>query len=344
MRFTRSLFQTGLPIYKQVTKVLYAKPIKEGTNAIVRRSIGTPELRQLSPFLLLDHFEKTPANAFFPDHPHSGIETVTRVLDGTILHEDFLGSRGQIGQGDIQVMTAGRGIMHAEVPQPGASGLQLWVDLPKSMKEVDPGYRTIRAGNVQYDVVENTAGSHKYWTKLNEISTVDESITKANTIFWEYEITSCGNGPAPSSSSSSSSSSTKKGDSPAMAQIETQGIPANWNTVVYIMEGTVDPSSPSLLDQEISHVGPYNLLVYNFNSQGPSRVKLTFDPTQERIRFAVLAGEPLDQEIHRNIFFVQTSKEQLSLRKTQFRKKTDGFAQARDWKSHFMQERESNDR
>jgi redox-sensitive bicupin YhaK (pirin superfamily) len=307
--------------------------MNEGTNAIVRRSIGTPELRQLSPFLLLDHFEKSPANAFFPDHPHSGIETVTRVLEGTILHEDFLGSRGSIGQGDIQIMTAGRGIMHAEVPQPGTSGLQLWVDLPKPVKEIDPGYRTIRAGNVQYEVVENTVGSQQYWTKLNEISTVDESITKANTIFWEYEITSCGNEQTPSSS--------KKVESSVMAEIETQDIPANWNTVVYIIEGTVDSSSSSSLpEQETNHVGPYNLLVYSCNSQDPSRVKLAFDPTQTRIRFVVMAGEPLDQEIHRNIFFVQTSKEQLSLRKTQFRKKMDGFARARDWKSQFMRERE----
>lgn len=327
MRLSRLLFQTGSS-YKHVRQILYAKPINEGTNAIVRRSIGTPELRQLSPFLLLDHFEKSPANASFPDHPHSGIETVTRVLEGDILHEDFLGSHGSIEAGDIQVMTAGRGIMHAEVPQEGASGLQLWVDLPKDEKNIDPGYRTIRAGNVRYEVTENVVDGQQYWTKLNEISTVDNSITKANTIFWEYEITSC---------------STKQNSNfktPVMAEVETPDIPTNWNTVIYIVEGTVDLSLSPQHQGKPSKVGPYNLIVYNTSSK-PSRIKLAFDPTQERVRLAVFSGKPLDQEIHRNIFFVQTTKEILSLRKTQFRKKTDGFAPGRNWESQFMRDRET---
>jgi quercetin dioxygenase-like cupin family protein len=87
----------------------------EGVGARVRRSIGNMTVRNFTPFLMLDHFRIDPS-AGFPDHPHRGQETITYVLKGNVDHEDFTGSKGTLGPGDLQFMTAGRGIVHAEMP------------------------------------------------------------------------------------------------------------------------------------------------------------------------------------------------------------------------------------
>src|ERR1700721_3811814 len=117
---------------RTVSKVVKAIEQSEGVGARVRRTIGTRNLRNLSPFLMLDHFS-VPHGAGFPDHPHRGQETVTYMLDGAFEHEDFVGHAGRIETGDLQWMTAGKGIMHSEMPvkrdegKPNV-GLPLWAD------------------------------------------------------------------------------------------------------------------------------------------------------------------------------------------------------------------------
>jgi redox-sensitive bicupin YhaK (pirin superfamily) len=129
---------------KKVTKVVESKWQSEGRGARVRRSIGRPELRNLDPFLMLDEFAAEPDDgAGFPDHPHRGFETVTYVLSGKVDHEDFLGHRGTIEAGDLQWMSAGRGIVHCEMPGgPGEiRGMQLWINLAKKFKMMEPVYQ-----------------------------------------------------------------------------------------------------------------------------------------------------------------------------------------------------------
>ena len=100
---------------KTIKNIFSPKLQGEGDGAKVMRFIGTKNLDNLDPFLMLDMANvKLPAG--FPDHPHRGFETVSHVVSGKILHEDFKGHRGEIGPGDIQWMTAGRGIVHAEMP------------------------------------------------------------------------------------------------------------------------------------------------------------------------------------------------------------------------------------
>ncbi|KAL2911611.1 RNA pol II transcription cofactor [Polyrhizophydium stewartii] len=129
---------------KRVVKTVLSIEQSEGQGARVRRSIGTYNLRNLDPFLMLDEF-KVGGRAGFPDHPHRGFETVTYMLDGTFEHEDFEGHRGKIGPGDLQWMTAGKGIVHAEMPLGStvATGLQLWVNLPSSAKMMPPRYQEL---------------------------------------------------------------------------------------------------------------------------------------------------------------------------------------------------------
>jgi redox-sensitive bicupin YhaK (pirin superfamily) len=105
---------TGLAL-KAINQVFEAKEQAEGAGARVKRFIGVRNLPNLDPFLMLDNFNvKLPAG--FPDHPHRGMETVTYMMSGNILHEDFKGNSGNLGAGDVQWMTAGKGIVHSEIP------------------------------------------------------------------------------------------------------------------------------------------------------------------------------------------------------------------------------------
>ncbi|XP_077984003.1 pirin-like isoform X2 [Glandiceps talaboti] len=132
---------------RTVEKSVVSVPTEEGLGVVVNRSIGRPELEHtlFDPFLLLDEFKaKEPAG--FPDHPHRGFETVTYVISGETSHEDFLGNEGTLRAGDLQWMTAGRGIVHSEMPTGtiAAHGLQLWVNLSKEYKMSEPHYQNLR--------------------------------------------------------------------------------------------------------------------------------------------------------------------------------------------------------
>src|SRR5947208_3152121 len=139
---------------RKIQTIIEPDPVVEGAGVRLNRSIGTRRLDYLDPFLLLDHFESNDPHDYeagFPLHPHRGIETVTYVLRGAVQHKDTLGNSGRIGAGDVQWMTAGRGIMHEEMPQvrpEGIAGFQLWVNLPAKLKMTRPRYQDIRAGEI----------------------------------------------------------------------------------------------------------------------------------------------------------------------------------------------------
>jgi quercetin 2,3-dioxygenase len=139
---------------RRILRIIEPEAVVEGAGVRLKRSIGTRTLDYLDPFLLLDHFEsKNPADyeAGFPLHPHRGIETVTYLLTGAVRHKDTLGNAGVIGPGDLQWMTAGRGILHEEMPQvrpEGVAGFQLWVNLPAKQKMIAPHYQNINANEI----------------------------------------------------------------------------------------------------------------------------------------------------------------------------------------------------
>jgi redox-sensitive bicupin YhaK (pirin superfamily) len=121
----------------------------------LRRAFGFGATSDYDPFLLLDDFRNERPEDYlpgFPWHPHRGIETITYVLAGTVEHGDSMGNRGSIGAGDIQWMTAGRGIIHQEMPTGDAGGrmhgFQLWANLPSSLKMTAPRYQDVKAKDV----------------------------------------------------------------------------------------------------------------------------------------------------------------------------------------------------
>jgi hypothetical protein len=120
----------------------------------MRRSLGTQRGLHVDPFLMLDEFYSDDPNDYiagFPAHPHRGFETVTYMLDGHMRHEDHLGNRGDLGPGDVQWMTAARGIIHSEMPQQSEGrmrGFQLWVNLPSREKMKPARYRDIPTAEI----------------------------------------------------------------------------------------------------------------------------------------------------------------------------------------------------
>jgi redox-sensitive bicupin YhaK (pirin superfamily) len=140
---------------RPVKQIIQSTPAVEGAGVKLRRAFGFGDTAEYDPFLLLDDFRNdNPADyrAGFPWHPHRGIETITYVLAGNVTHADSLGNRGSLGAGDIQWMTAGRGILHQEMPQGDAGGrmhgFQLWANLPASLKMTAPRYQDIAAKDI----------------------------------------------------------------------------------------------------------------------------------------------------------------------------------------------------
>jgi hypothetical protein len=134
---------------RRVQRVVEPQVVSDGAGVRLRRSIASRALNYVDPFLLLDQFRSDDPNDYiagFPMHPHRGIETVTYMLAGVVRHQDSIGNAGVIEAGDVQWMTAGRGIMHEEMPQQREGlldGFQLWVNLPAKDKMMPPRYQEI---------------------------------------------------------------------------------------------------------------------------------------------------------------------------------------------------------
>ncbi len=140
---------------RPIRRFTQARPTIEGAGVHLRRAFGFGNTTDFDPFLLLDDFRNDiPADylAGFPWHPHRGIETITYVLAGTVEHADSLGNQGAIGPGDIQWMTAGRGIIHQEMPKGDRigqmHGFQLWANLPSALKMTAPRYQEIKSPEI----------------------------------------------------------------------------------------------------------------------------------------------------------------------------------------------------
>src|SRR5262245_19888454 len=134
---------------RAVVKVVAGQATSDGAGVRLKRTIGTRALDHVDPFLLLDEFKSEQGSDYiagFPDHPHRGFETVTYMLAGAMEHRDHKGNHGLLGPGSVQWMTAGRGIVHSEMPrqQDGLMwGFQLWVNLPARDKMGPPRYQDI---------------------------------------------------------------------------------------------------------------------------------------------------------------------------------------------------------
>ena len=140
---------------RPVKRLVKAKPTVEGAGVHLRRAFGFGNTADFDPFLLLDDFRNERPEDYlagFPWHPHRGIETITYVLAGTVEHGDSMGNQGVIGAGDVQWMTAGRGILHQEMPKGERDGrmhgFQLWANLPARLKMTAPRYQDVKVADI----------------------------------------------------------------------------------------------------------------------------------------------------------------------------------------------------
>lgn len=135
---------------RTLQQIIPSVATSDGGGVKLRRSLGQNQALRVDPFLMLDEFSSTNADDYiagFPSHPHRGFETVTYMLEGHMLHEDHLGNKGELKSGGAQWMTAGRGIIHSEMPQQKSGrmrGFQLWINLPAKEKMKPARYQDIQ--------------------------------------------------------------------------------------------------------------------------------------------------------------------------------------------------------
>lgn len=252
----------------------------------------------------MDHFS-VPPEAGFPDHPHRGMETITYILSGGVKHADFAGNEGRLGAGDLQFMTAGKGIVHAEMPDPEMginTGIQLWVDLPKHLKNCEPRYRDLLAGEIP--VAKTDGGKVEVKVISGKSQGVDSVRDLAYTPVWFLDITVRPGG-----------------------KIE-QDLPANWNAFAYVLSGVVDFSNGT---SNPTTVTPYHNVV--FGQTGDSVNISVEEGASEEARIIFVAGQPLDQPIVQYGPFVTTSREEIVQAMMDYQTRTNGFERAENWES-----------
>jgi quercetin 2,3-dioxygenase len=296
---------TKMTVTRAIQKTVLAREQSEGVGGRVRRSIGTPSLRNFTPFLMLDHFT-IDKDAGFPDHPHRGQETITYLIDGSVDHEDFAGNKGTINSGDLQFMTAGRGIMHAEMPgqdQQTHVGLQLWVDLPKDLKSSEPRYRDLRAAEIP--IAKTDDGKVTVKVISGQSLGVDSVKDLAYTPVWLLDVTVEAGGSL------------------------TQELPKGWNAFAYTWSGLINFANGSTDKPEA--ITPYHTVV--FKQDGDSITASVEEGASEPARFLLIAGQPLEQEVVQYGPFVTTSREEVMQALMDFQTHANGFERAENWES-----------
>ncbi|WP_020209728.1 pirin family protein [Gilvimarinus chinensis] len=183
---------------RQLRQVIPALATSDGAGVKIKRSLGQSPSARLDPILMLDEFNSDEAADYlagFPSHPHRGFETVTYMLDGHMLHEDHMGNRGDLRAGDVQWMTAGRGIIHSEMPQQlegRMRGFQLWINLPAAEKMQPAAYRDIAAADIPLQQLAN-GGSVKviageFSDENAETTTGAISGRSTQALYWDIQL------------------------------------------------------------------------------------------------------------------------------------------------------------
>jgi len=148
-------------VNRSIINIIDGVQTSDGAGVKLRRIIGGPDLNMLDPFLLFDEFGSDNPDDYiagFPPHPHRGFETITYMLNGKFRHKDSAGNEGLLSDGSVQWMTAGSGVIHSEMPEKTdglVRGFQLWLNLPKKLKMIDPSYSDIPSDKIPEVDIDN---------------------------------------------------------------------------------------------------------------------------------------------------------------------------------------------
>ncbi|KAI9314277.1 RmlC-like cupin domain-containing protein [Dichotomocladium elegans] len=283
-------------VARAIAKSVRSQQQMDGEGARVNRSIGSNMLPDLDPFLLLDEFE-VEAPGGFPDHPHRGFETVTYMFEGEFLHEDFKGHKGHLGPGDLQWMSAGRGMVHAEIPadHSRAHGLQLWINLAAKDKMMKPRYQEYPAAKIKQFSPEEGI---QIKVIAGEAYGVKSPIkTKTPTLFVDIRL--------------------------AKGKTIEQEVPEDYAGFIYTIAGT------ALFGSSKHQSGAHHTLVLSDNGGTKVPVKSLSDDCH----FVLIAGKPLREPIVQEGPFVMNSRQQVAQAIQDYSRGLHGFEGAREWKS-----------
>tara|TARA_Y100001970_G_scaffold291339_1_gene428121 strand:- start:1309 stop:2139 length:831 start_codon:yes stop_codon:yes gene_type:complete len=244
----------------------------DGAGVKLRRIIGGPDLNMFDPFLLFDEFGSDNPDDYiagFPPHPHRGFETITYMLNGKFKHKDTAGNEGLLTDGSVQWMTAGRGVIHSEMPEKTdglARGFQLWLNLPKKFKMIDPSYNDIPSNkipevNIKHGKVRVISGEY------NDI--IGPGLPYTGMYYLDVELN----------------------------QPDNINIPLVdfWNTFIYVYSGQASVAGQIVREGQLAILSEKGLL--NFTSKGTSVLKCI-----------VVSGEPINEPVARGGPFVMNTK------------------------------------
>jgi quercetin 2,3-dioxygenase len=267
---------------RELARIIQGRETSDGAGVRIKRSIGQDQQARLDPFLMLDEFGSQSADDYiagFPSHPHRGFETVTYMLEGHMLHEDHLGNKGHLRNGDVQWMTAGKGIIHSEMPQQEEGvmrGFQLWINLPAAEKMKPAHYRDIP--NKDIPVAELPSGG-SIKVIANQAKIGDQIIEgpiqglTTEAIYWDLHL--------------------------PKDKVFTHAIPQNHQSMIYVYEGSV-----AIGDQQ-RQLKKGNAGVLTAGDQ------LSVTAVEEGSRFLVLSGKPLQESIAQYGPFVMNTGDEI---------------------------------
>lgn len=257
-----------------VKQVIPAVATMEGAGVTVHRSLGTPALKNLDPFLLLDHFSSDDPDDYiagFPDHPHRGFNTFTYMLDGNMQHRDSMGNEGNLQAGGAQWMKAGSGVIHSEMPKQVEGlmrGFQLWINLPAAEKMTPPAYQEFAAP--AFPVIERDG--IKVIVLLGRYEDATGPINDPHTQVQYLDV------------------------SLAVDTLFNYHLPDDRQAFLYVFEGAVEVSS--------TPVAAHHLVVL----QSGEEINIS---TTHGARFIFVSGKPLNEAVAQYGPFVMNSREEI---------------------------------
>ena len=257
---------------RTIINIIDGVETSDGAGVKLRRIIGGPDLNMLDPFLLFDEFGSDDPDDYmagFPPHPHRGFETITYMLNGKFKHKDSAGNEGLLTDGSVQWMTAGRGVIHSEMPEKTdglARGFQLWLNLPKKLKMIDPSYNDIPRNkipevNIEHGKVRVISGEY------NNIK--GPGLPHTGMYYFDVELN----------------------------QSENINIPLDdyWNSFIYVYSGEASVGGQRVRQGQLAILSEKGAL--NFISNGTSVLKCI-----------VVSGDPINEPVARGGPFVMNTK------------------------------------
>ncbi len=260
---------------RELRRLIKGLPTSDGDGVKISRTTGSPELNMLDPFLLFDVFESDQASDYiggFPDHPHRGFETVSYLISGRMRHKDSAGHKGVIESGGVQWMTAGKGIIHSEMPEQEdglLQGFQLWVNLPAKDKMQAPAYQEFSAKEIAVEHLDNGAEIRVIAGQTDHGSTGPVNNSSVNPIYMDVSL------PA--------------------EQLFTQKLDHDAHAFIYLMDGEI------AIGEQARLINSGQLAVLQKGEQ----IIVT---AKHDSRFLLLSAKPINEPVARGGPFVMNTK------------------------------------